>query len=164
MKIEDFYIENNRYNYTLSLCGKKEEHYYLGLSYFESAKILSNAKFNDSFINTIIPSIICYAYSIEYLSCCILDEHKIDYPQNNKVHNIKFLFEKFPQNIRNDIVKLYHASKNNKNDNFLQLLDLHKSTNNSWRYTFDIKKSNIHFMHNYSCVLIDYIKNNISFN
>ena len=56
MKIEDFYIENNKYNYTLSLCGKKEENYYLGLSYFESAKLLSNAKFNDNCLDIIQPN------------------------------------------------------------------------------------------------------------
>lgn len=160
MKIHNINVENNRYNYTISVCGKKEENYFLGLTFFESAKTLKDKPINTNFINTIIPSIVCYSYAIEYLSCSILDENKIDYPKSNQVHNLKFLFEKFPPKIRAEIIELYNSSHSNKNENFLQLLDTHKATNNSWRYSFEIKHSNISFLHNYTCVLIEYIKNN----
>lgn len=160
MEIRDINIKNNRYNYTISVCGKKEENYFLGLSFFESAKTLKDKPINKNFINTIIPSIVCYSYAIEYLSCSILDENKIDYPKSNQVHNLKFLFEKFSPEIRAEIIKLYDRFSNDTNKNFLQLLDVHKLTNNSWRYSFEIKRSNISFLHNYTCVLIEYIKKN----
>jgi hypothetical protein len=157
MKVTDIHSHNNLWDYTVSFDGHWDLLLYLGRSYFRSANLLKNQEFDKNYINTIIPSILCYTYAIEYLSCCILELEKIDYPKTNKVHNLKLLFEKFPLNIQSEVQHLFN-NMDNGNSNLLRLLDENKLANNDWRYNFTPKKSELDFMNLYSRCLIKYIE------
>ena len=162
MKVSNVISHNNLWDYEITFDGHYDMFFYLGQSYFKSADILLNQPFDESYIHTLIPSIVCYSFAIEYLSCSILEIENIDYPKKTQVHNIKFLFEKFPTNVQKDIISLFNTSNKGQGNNLLKLLDENKSTNKEWRYDFSAQHSNATFLHNYSTCLIKYLTARLS--
>lgn len=164
MKIRNFYEANNKTYYTLTIEKHYEQLYYLGLSYFESAKLLTTRPHQNHFIATVVPGIICYAYAIEYLSCCILEMNSIPLPNGSKIHNLITLFNKMPTDTQIDIQKKFNDVPQYKTINLKNLLNKYASVNTSYRYKLGTQKhSDIAFLHNYCCILINLLKPQISF-